>query len=70
MKLGVRWKMVFGGGVRGSTTDDKIIVLASPAVKNNNQPMWGVGSNAITLAMATPPPPMMATLRVKCFRRR
>ena len=61
---------VWGGGMGGSATDDKIIVLALPVVKNNNQLRWGVGSNDITLAMATPQLPMTATLQVKCFRQR
>ena len=73
MRLGVRWKMVVGGwgGVGGgSATGDKIIPLASPVVKNNNQARWGVGSDDIALAMATPPPPMTTTLRGKGFWRR
>jgi len=68
MRLGVRWKMVGGGGGWGSAIDDKIIALALPVVKNNNQPRWGVGSDDIALAMATPLLPMTTTLRGKCFR--
>ena len=57
-----------GGGVGGGgATDDKIIALASPVKKNNNQPRWGLGSDNIALAMATPPPPMTTTLRGKVF---
>ena len=70
MRLGVRWKMVggwVGGWVGGGATDDKIIALALPDVNNKNQLKWGVGSNDIALAMATPLPPMMTTLRGKCF---
>ena len=51
-----------GGWWEGSATDDKIIALALPVIKNNNQPRWGVGSNDIALAMKTPPPPMTTRL--------
>ena len=62
MRLGVRWKMMAGGVVGGSTTNDKIITLASPVVKSNNLPRGGVGRNDIALAMKTPPPPMTTRL--------
>ena len=66
----VRGEVEDGGGgvvVGVSATNDKIIALASPVVKNNNQPRWGVGSDDIALAMAMPLPPMMTASRGKCF---